>query len=141
MTCEFYAPFPPAFINHLMSHSQNKTRSELVVMVQRQQENWPWKDSGQKFSPSKTRIDVLRSALLNPSFGFTLADMPASGPRHLENEGGLHTETEGEGSHTQGSGGDAGGLALVRCSFHLYFLCHFLIVILGKRHKGVSHLY
>jgi hypothetical protein len=41
-------------------------------MVQRQRDKWPWTDRRRKFNPSKTRIDVLRSALLDASLGFTL---------------------------------------------------------------------
>jgi hypothetical protein len=108
LTCEIYPPHSPAFINLLISHSLNKTRLQLVAMVQRQRDKWPWTDHIRKFNPSKTRTDILRSALLNPSFGFTLLDKP-------ENKGASQTNDEGEELQggTPGLGDDAEGSALV----------------------------
>jgi hypothetical protein len=34
-------------------------------------DKWPWTDKCHKLNPSKTRLDDLKAALLNPKFGFT----------------------------------------------------------------------
>jgi hypothetical protein len=39
-------------------------------MVQRQQEKWPFKEGGKRFT-SKTNMRRMRSILLNPAHGFT----------------------------------------------------------------------
>ena len=112
LTCEIYPPLAcsPASINLLISHSLNKTRLQLVAMVQRQRDKWPWTDNIRKFNPSRTRTDVLRNTLLNPSFGFTLIDK-------LENEGALQVNDKGteelQGG-TSGLGDDAEGSVLVQ---------------------------
>jgi hypothetical protein len=48
-----------------------KQRIELVAMVQRQRDKWPWTDKQRKFNPSKTRYNDLKAALLNLKLGFT----------------------------------------------------------------------
>lgn len=48
-----------------------KQRLELVAMVQRQRDKWPWADKRRKFNPSKTRYDDLKAALLDSKLGFT----------------------------------------------------------------------
>jgi hypothetical protein len=71
----------------LPSHRLNKQRPELVAMVQRQRDRWPWTDKRRKFNPSKTRYDDLKAALLDPNFGFT-----TSGPSTASNADGDATD-------------------------------------------------
>jgi hypothetical protein len=47
-------------------------------MVEWQRDKWPWTDSKRKFNASKTWIEVLKEALLDPTFGFTMIASPGN---------------------------------------------------------------
>ncbi|KAF8481679.1 hypothetical protein DFH94DRAFT_844082, partial [Russula ochroleuca] len=81
----------------------NKTRPQLVAMVQRQRDKWPWKEPKWRFNPSKTKLGVLTDALLNASFGFTTPNVAASGASQIEG-GGLGGPI-GLGNDAQADGG------------------------------------
>ncbi|KAF8120516.1 hypothetical protein EV363DRAFT_1422046 [Boletus edulis] len=49
---------------------EGRRREELVMMVQRQVERWPYHDGKRRFT-SKTNMDRMRAVLLNCTFGFT----------------------------------------------------------------------
>ncbi|KAG2342615.1 hypothetical protein BDR05DRAFT_990215 [Suillus weaverae] len=49
---------------------QDKRREDLVTMVQRQQDRWPFKEGRRGFT-SKTNMVQMRAVLLNPACGFT----------------------------------------------------------------------
>ncbi|KAI9573822.1 hypothetical protein HD554DRAFT_2166606 [Boletus coccyginus] len=48
---------------------EGRRREELVVMVQRQPEKWPYRDGRHRFT-SKTNMDRMRGILLNRTLGF-----------------------------------------------------------------------
>ncbi|KIK32247.1 hypothetical protein CY34DRAFT_759548 [Suillus luteus UH-Slu-Lm8-n1] len=56
---------------------QDKRREDLVAMVQRQHELWPFKEGKRRFT-SKTNMAQMRAVLLNPSYGFTKPPVPSS---------------------------------------------------------------
>jgi hypothetical protein len=91
----------------LASHSLNKTRSQLVAMVQRQRDKWP-KDPKRKFNASKTRHAVLKATLLNASFGFTLPNEPTAtgsgGASPSQTGMGMGEGTAGLGNDNQAEG-------------------------------------
>ena len=65
------------------SVSQDRWRSELVAMVQRQVDRWPYTGGKRKFSTMKTKVKQMRDVLLNPQFGCTKQlEAPAGLSRH-----------------------------------------------------------
>ncbi|KAG1907510.1 uncharacterized protein F5891DRAFT_975195 [Suillus fuscotomentosus] len=56
---------------------QDKRREDLVAMVQRQHECWPFKEGKRRFT-SKTNMAHMRAVLLNPAYGFTRPRAAAS---------------------------------------------------------------
>jgi hypothetical protein len=74
----FLVPF--FFLADTFLHSLDrlgKQRLELVAMVERQRDKWPWTDKRHKFSRSKTRYDDLKAALLEPKHGFSITSPSA----------------------------------------------------------------
>jgi hypothetical protein len=90
-------------------------RPDLVSMVERQREKWPWTHGKRKFNASKTRADVLKEALLDPAFGFTtMASPPSMGVGNAENGG---QRREGlDGGLDEGSSGTSPCTAILRTS-------------------------
>ena len=59
---------------------QDKRREDLVAMVQRQHELWPFKEGKRRFT-LKTNMAQMRAVLLNPLYGFTKP--PASSSKQV----------------------------------------------------------
>lgn len=59
---------------------QDKRREDLVAIVKRQQDRWPFKEGRRRFT-SKTNMAQMRAVLLNPAYGFT---KQAPAPRQIE---------------------------------------------------------
>lgn len=85
MTCEFWLLIVLVSLwiaLFLTEHAhaccrQDKRREDLVAMVQRQHELWPFKEGKRRFT-SKTNMAQMRAVLLNPSYGFTKPPVPSS---------------------------------------------------------------
>ncbi|KIJ58455.1 hypothetical protein HYDPIDRAFT_34159 [Hydnomerulius pinastri MD-312] len=63
----------------------NKRREDLVDMVQRQIDRWPYHEGKKKFT-SKTNMTQMRNVLLNPTFGFTKQTDATAPPAEQEKD-------------------------------------------------------
>jgi hypothetical protein len=75
-TCELFISCGVAvFLTNALCRRQGRRRRDVVAMVRRQQDRWPFKEGRKRFT-SKTNMTQMRAVLLNPTYGFTKQVVP-----------------------------------------------------------------